>query len=275
MAKIDGDMYRIGDYSRFMGVSPDLLKHYERCGLLEAITEENGYRYYQFHQSTRLLECMRLKNYGFSLSEMQTLLGALPYDGVKQQLDAQIDEMEARIRFEQQVIREHRLISRWMDMMHDRERQLLIDDMEPCLFLPHSRHRDFIKDDRISALLEAWVSAMPMVKSCRYFPDVLAADAVTQAYWGLLVRQSAAQELNLPVNDVVIRIPGGRSVHLHVNDEIIHGSRFPDRLSSLIGTLRSSGVKPGAPALQIRLMTMDRSEQSHRECCVFCAPLDD
>lgn len=28
-------LYRIGDYARYMGVTPDFLKHYEENGLLE------------------------------------------------------------------------------------------------------------------------------------------------------------------------------------------------------------------------------------------------
>ena len=34
--------YRIGTYAQNMGVTPDLLKHYEKMGLLHAQTSENG-----------------------------------------------------------------------------------------------------------------------------------------------------------------------------------------------------------------------------------------
>ena len=46
-----------------MGVTPDFLKHYEECGLLDVHHRENGYRYFNFDQCSRIREYMRLRNY--------------------------------------------------------------------------------------------------------------------------------------------------------------------------------------------------------------------
>ena len=46
-----------------MGVTPNFLKHYEECGLLDVHHRENGYRYFNFDQCSRILEYMRLRNY--------------------------------------------------------------------------------------------------------------------------------------------------------------------------------------------------------------------
>ena len=62
--------YRIGTYAQNMGVTPDLLKHYEKMGLLHAQTSENGYRYYPFSESVPLLECFALRNYEMPLQQM-------------------------------------------------------------------------------------------------------------------------------------------------------------------------------------------------------------
>ena len=62
--------YRIGTYAQNMGVTPDLLKHYEKMGLLHAQTSENGYRYYPFSESVSLLECFSLRNYQMPLQQM-------------------------------------------------------------------------------------------------------------------------------------------------------------------------------------------------------------
>ena len=48
--------YRIGEYARYMGVTPDFLKHYEQFGLITPSVAENGYRYYPFRESSRLLD---------------------------------------------------------------------------------------------------------------------------------------------------------------------------------------------------------------------------
>ena len=42
--------YHIGEFAEYMGVTPDFLKHYEECDLLDVHHRENGYRYFNFDQ---------------------------------------------------------------------------------------------------------------------------------------------------------------------------------------------------------------------------------
>ena len=67
-------MYRIGDYAKYLGVTPDFLKHYEQFRFVSSETKGNGYRYYPFGQSYKILECMRLRNYGMSLRDIDVAL---------------------------------------------------------------------------------------------------------------------------------------------------------------------------------------------------------
>ena len=55
--------YRIAEFAEYMGVTPNFLKHYEECGLFDVHHRENGYRYFNFDQCSRILEYMRLRNY--------------------------------------------------------------------------------------------------------------------------------------------------------------------------------------------------------------------
>ena len=48
---------------RIHGCYTNFLKHYEECGLLDVHHRENGYRYFNFDQCSRILEYMRLRNY--------------------------------------------------------------------------------------------------------------------------------------------------------------------------------------------------------------------
>ena len=66
--------YRIGDYAKYLGVSPDFLKHYEEQGLITPSRSGSGYRYYSFTTTMRLIECVRLRNYGMTLREIREIL---------------------------------------------------------------------------------------------------------------------------------------------------------------------------------------------------------
>ena len=39
------EQYRIGDFAKYLGVTPDLLKHYEDMGIIHSSRSESGYRY--------------------------------------------------------------------------------------------------------------------------------------------------------------------------------------------------------------------------------------
>ena len=266
-------MYRIGDYARNIGVSPDLLKHYEKLGLIQSETLENGYHYYAFQQSVPLLECMRLRSYGFSLREIGDVLNKSSFEKVQGRLDERINEMEKHLQFEQLVVQEHRKISGWMDMMRDSDTVILEQQAEPMYFLPQSRHRDFIQDDRISLLLGAWVDAMPLVKSCRLLPDFPSADTEKDYSWGLAVTETHAHQLGLPMNSVVQQIPGGRYLHIHYHRVTSKSGNASRHLEDVRKLLLERQVQIAGLSVQIALMTVNM--YNDRELCGwFAIPLE-
>lgn len=38
--------YTIGTVASLLSLSPDTIRHYEKCGLITPAKQENGYRYY-------------------------------------------------------------------------------------------------------------------------------------------------------------------------------------------------------------------------------------
>ena len=89
--------YSIQELARLSGVTTRTLRWYDQIGLLKpSRVAESGYRYYGFDQSARILQYMRLRNYGISVKEMGPFLeGGL--DEAVGCLDAKVDEMRAQI----------------------------------------------------------------------------------------------------------------------------------------------------------------------------------
>ena len=106
--------YRIGTYAQNMGVTPDLLKHYEKMGLLHAQTSENGYRYYPFSESVPLLECFALRNYEMPLQQMHDLLYQGTLEGLHEALDERAQAIRRRMLRDQTLLREYQTFDWWM-----------------------------------------------------------------------------------------------------------------------------------------------------------------
>lgn len=69
-------MYQIGEFSKICQVSVKTLRHYDRIGLLKPaeVDRFTGYRYYDRSQLEKMLLIQKLKRYGFSLEEIQSLM---------------------------------------------------------------------------------------------------------------------------------------------------------------------------------------------------------
>lgn len=65
-------MFRIGEFSQIVRVSPRMLRHYEKYGLFypAEIDKVNGYRLYSASQIPLLLRILYLKEMGFSINEI-------------------------------------------------------------------------------------------------------------------------------------------------------------------------------------------------------------
>ena len=69
-------MFKIGEFSKLVRVSPRMLRHYEKCGLLypAGIDKFTGYRQYSASQIPLLTNIVLLRDVGFSIDEIGDIL---------------------------------------------------------------------------------------------------------------------------------------------------------------------------------------------------------
>jgi DNA-binding transcriptional MerR regulator len=69
-------MFSIGDFARLGRVSVRMLRHYDAIGLLlpARVDESTGYRFYEAGQLRRLNRIIALKDLGFTLEQVRTIL---------------------------------------------------------------------------------------------------------------------------------------------------------------------------------------------------------
>ncbi|SHN44415.1 MerR family transcriptional regulator [Cryptosporangium aurantiacum] len=99
-------MFSIGDFAALGRVSVRMLRHYDGLGLLEPARALSGYRYYRADQLHTLNRITALKELGFSLAQVKTILhddvGVDELRGMlrlrRAELDAQLAADQARLR---------------------------------------------------------------------------------------------------------------------------------------------------------------------------------
>ena len=145
------EQYRIGDFAKYLGVTPDLLKHYEDMGIIQSIRSESGYRYYPFQTTLYLIESIRLRNYGLTLREIRGILNENSMNSaqVEQLLEEKLEVMRQEIALDQALIEDYADFCRWKEALESRPWDWEIRRSRRMYFLPHTDGHAFLNDPRI------------------------------------------------------------------------------------------------------------------------------
>ena len=69
------DIYSIGELVKQLNINKETIRYYERIGLISEITrDKNGYRIYTKEDMEKIKFILIVKNFGFSLNEISTLI---------------------------------------------------------------------------------------------------------------------------------------------------------------------------------------------------------
>lgn len=212
--KVDMKRYRIGDFARKLGVTPDFLKYCEKHGDLSPQTEENGYRYYGFTQSARVIEYIRLKNQGLSAREITEALHESSFEEGVRRMRARRAQLERQIAFDEALIA---FAERLGDMEFSEPPVWQLRRVDGFYFLPHSVDMEFLESEAVEACVRAWNPYMPIVMSTKRLPRAGDRQLLGEGQgliWGFSVNETFARRVGLPVDSPAEYVPPHRSLEL-------------------------------------------------------------
>jgi DNA-binding transcriptional MerR regulator len=126
---------RISDLAKLTKTSPRMLRHYDEIGLFKpARTYENGYREYSVDQLPELNRILALKDLGFTLEQILSLLHEHSPERLREMLVAQESELERRVELEQSRLERLRAHLRDIALEADMtEFPVTVKNLEPVL----------------------------------------------------------------------------------------------------------------------------------------------
>ena len=247
--------YRIGEFAKYLGVTPDLLKHYEDQGIIQPTRSDSGYRYYPFNTTMLLIECIRLRNYGMTLREIREILAAHQLDtaAVSSRLAENVEHMKEEILLDEALTADYEEFLAWQAPLSERDFDWEIRWSKPMAFLPHTDKYDFLQDPRIYEILKSWMSYIPIVKSS------MKAERNGRITWGLLVEERMIRQLKLPVNDIVEFYPPYKVFYYKFRAPLMHSSfeNFDTSSHPAFQALRKLNLEPRNGYFRTTLMPAD------------------
>lgn len=190
--------YKIGEFSKCLGVTPDFIKYYERFDLIFPNINEGKVKTYDFNNASKVIECMRLKNQGLSVKEIRQHGMEKSFRRLNEKLGEKMEEMKKRIEFETACINNYEKMQSWIQMHEDEKNSWTVFVLPEKVFLKHTCFDEFIMDDQVHEAMESWTKWLPVVHSCRYVQ--LEDRHVQNLNWGFMVDADFLKEHNLVLN---------------------------------------------------------------------------
>ena len=208
--------YKIGDVARILGISTDLLRYYEKKGVVHPIKDKtNDYRYYEPWDINFLLDCLWFKNFGFGIEEISGMVSDSTYDDLYVAIGEKEQEIMDNIRRQKQLLR--RIRTYRTELTHAQEYLGKIDIRESPEVARYLNRHNLVYDDSIqlSRLSQEWLQYMPFVHRCFEIrqDDLPGMDGGDNYSWGLSLDMSYVKEFDVALDPPVEHLPVRKSIH--------------------------------------------------------------
>ena len=210
--------YSISKTSRFLGISNELLRHYERLSLIEPERSENGYRFFGSRDIDKLQGIRRYRNMGFSLSEMDKLIYTGDFDEVRALYETCRARTRRELLWQEELLAcSERILAEWDAI--GRGDFACRRVVSPAILRVNIRVNDEIHESDFPEQVESWMERMPVVFISPRFPQEGILSSSEDIQFGYGVRTENFERLALPHLAEETEIPAQDCVTL-----IIHSS---------------------------------------------------
>lgn len=228
-------LYQIGKFASKLGVTHDLLKHYEKYGIIKSVRQgEGGYRYYPFTQTPNILYSKKFQNWGFSLREISDLLKEAEISEYRDCLSRHIRDMKQTQMMKNRYFDDAMQLLNSMDQIADGTfaGSWSIEEREAFIYLPHSSGADFELIDVDSRTLASWTDHLSITDIATRIYRQEADSGFNRLSHGFLITESDAWQFQIQIPEQAIRIP--RQKYLIYHSELPTGSRTIDEVIDTI-----------------------------------------
>lgn len=190
------EKYNISKASKFLNISNELIRHYERLGLIEPERGENGYRFFSYRDIDKLQGIRRYRNMNFSLEDMDKLIYTADYEQVGELFKQSLDRVKEQIVWYQELQNTmEKLIGDWqqLDEMAGKCEITVSRD----ILRVNLRCNDVLDETIVTEEMVQWMEKMPVVFISPYFKKDAVLNGVNDVEFGYGIEIDAFKRLGL------------------------------------------------------------------------------
>lgn len=201
--------YKIGEVARILGVSPDLLRYYEKKGIVKPVKDpDNDYRYYEPWDVNFLMDCIWYKSFHFGIDQVAEIITHSTADEVADVLDRKVIELRAEMRRNELLVRRAR--------EHQADLTRLKNELGKCVLraspivLRYINRYNYKYDNSedVRIVSQEWLEYMPFTHRCFEMPveDISGKKGEGRFSWGFSLTPDYVRELGVAVRPPAVYI---------------------------------------------------------------------
>ena len=208
--------YKIGDMAKILGISPDLLRYYEKKGVVSPVKDRNNdYRYYDTRDTNFLVDCLFYKNFGFSIEETSELVRSCSIDEISGRFLENETQLEESIRRQQLLLRRSQKYRRSIARISDHLGRCSFDRRPACIYYINRHNQEFDTAPDLGRVTRQWLKYLPFSRRSFIVPmeALLSPDSREEFQWGFSLSQEYAGLLGASAQPPVVALSDTRCVY--------------------------------------------------------------
>lgn len=200
--------YKIKEFSEEMGVTIDLVKHYEKYGIINPIKEEEcKYRFYTIQHGERILASKRFRNMGFTIRESAKIINEYSLDEIQETLNDKANEIENEIKKLKNIHKRINALNQQCELFKENENKSIITTSPGFYFLKQTENTEFFQDEATKERVKEWIEQFPFItKSLKVNKDYFNGQEEMNYNWGLVIDTNTAKNIGIDCSNPVIYI---------------------------------------------------------------------
>jgi DNA-binding transcriptional MerR regulator len=165
---LSSDYYKISDVAKILGISAELVRHYERLGILKPKRNTNGYRRYTTRDINILTGSRRYVHMGFSIEEAEFMINVASLDEAIDSLEGMEKKAAREIRWKQLILNEIQQLKDKYKLIHDFENNIFKFNLQksPSVYRINCEKNMIISlKDALSCDIKKWCICQPKIRS--------------------------------------------------------------------------------------------------------------
>lgn len=209
--------YKIGDVARILGISADLLRYYEKKGVVTPYKDaHNDYRYYDSWDINFLMDCLWFKNFGFSIEQIADMVRIPSADDLQDIFMYKEDELRSTISRCQMLLRRSEEYREQLSRIKDGLGRCNIEQSPAVVRFINRVGNEYPTGEGLEQFARQWLRAMPF--SHRHFEisrEALEGGDEMDFRWGFSLEPDYVRELDFPVEPPVEEVASAKAIHTY------------------------------------------------------------